>query len=75
MTNYPMTTFYVKNTSDKVQNFKASIMKQSSMGPFEMTLPFAVHLMIASLPDELDFAKKHHQQRGFQNLLFSLPTV
>ena len=42
MTNYPMTTFYVKNTSDKVQNFKASVVKQSSMGPFEMTLPFAV---------------------------------
>lgn len=43
MTNYPMTTFYVKNTSDKVQNFKASIMKQSSItGPFEMNLPFAV---------------------------------
>jgi len=43
MTNYPTTTFYVKNTSDKTQNFKASIMKYSSMmGPFEMTLPFAV---------------------------------
>jgi hypothetical protein len=42
-TNYPTTTFYVKNTSDKVQNFKASIMKQSSItGPFEMTLPFTV---------------------------------
>jgi len=43
MTNYPTTTFYVKNTSDKVQNFTASIMKYSSMtGPFEMTLPIAV---------------------------------
>ena len=42
MTNYPTTTFYVKNTSDKTQNFKVSIMKYSSMGPFEMTLPFAI---------------------------------
>jgi hypothetical protein len=43
MTSYPTTTFYVKNTSDKTQNFKASIMKYSSMmGPFEMTLPFTV---------------------------------
>jgi len=42
MKNYPTTTFYVKNTSDQVQNIRASIMKQSSMGPFEMTLPIAV---------------------------------
>lgn len=42
MGNYPMTTFYVKNTTDKTLNFKASIVKQSSMGPHEMTLPFAV---------------------------------
>ncbi len=42
VTNYPTTTFYVKNTSDKTQNFKASIMKYSSIGQFEMTLPFAV---------------------------------
>lgn len=40
--NYPTTTFYVKNTSDKTINFKASVMKHSSMGPFEITLPFAV---------------------------------
>ncbi len=42
MTNYPLTTFYVKNTTDKTLNFKASVMKRSQMGPFEMTLPFAV---------------------------------
>lgn len=40
--NYPMTTFYVKNTTDKTLNFKASIVKHSSMGPYEMTLPFEV---------------------------------
>ena len=43
MTNYPLTTFYVKNTTDKTLNFKASIIKRSQMGPFEMTLPFAVY--------------------------------
>ncbi len=42
MVNYPVTTFYVKNNSDKVVNFKASVMKYSSMGQFEMTLPFSV---------------------------------
>lgn len=42
MSNYPRTTFYVKNTSDKTINFTASVMKYSSMGRFEMTLPFMV---------------------------------
>lgn len=42
MVNYPTTTFYVKNTTNETLNFKASIIKQSSMGPHEMTLPFAV---------------------------------
>ena len=40
--SYPLTTFYVKNNSNKPINFKASILKQSSMGAFEMTLPFTV---------------------------------
>jgi hypothetical protein len=42
MVGYPVTTFYVKNNSDKTLNFKASVMKYSSMGQFEMTLPFTV---------------------------------
>ena len=41
-TNYPTTTFWVKNTTNKTLNFKASIIKFTSSGPFEMTLPFAV---------------------------------
>lgn len=40
--NYTSTSFYVKNTSDKTVNFKASIVKYSSMGPSIMTLPFTV---------------------------------
>jgi len=53
MTSYPLTTFYVKNNSDKPINFRASITKYSSMtGPFEMTLPFTV------LPKDSVLARK-----------------
>ncbi len=43
-TNYQLTTFYVKNNSNKTVNFKASIVKYSSLGPspYQMTLPFTV---------------------------------
>ena len=57
MVNYPMTTFYVKNITDKTLNFKASVMKHSQMGQFEMTLPFAV------LPHDSVIARKV----GFKN--------
>jgi hypothetical protein len=55
MTNYPTTTFYVKNTSDNTQNFKASIMKYSSMGPYEMTLPFAVPAQDSVVARKVEF--------------------
>lgn len=42
MVNYTPTKFYVKNSTNKTLNFKASIVKYSSMGPVEMTLPFSV---------------------------------
>ncbi|MFT3704513.1 MAG: hypothetical protein QM802_19250 [Agriterribacter sp.] len=42
MTNYPMTTFYVKNNTNKTINFKATIEKLTSMGMRDMTLPFTV---------------------------------
>ena len=57
MTNYPTTTFYVKNTSDKTQNFKASIMKYSSMGQHEMTLPFAVSAQDSVVARQVGFRK------------------
>lgn len=41
-TKYILTTFYVKNTSGKTINFTASVVKQSTMGAFSMTLPFTV---------------------------------
>lgn len=42
VSNYQSTTFYVKNNASKPLNFKASVEKYSSMGPFVMTLPFTV---------------------------------
>ncbi|MGN6435944.1 MAG: hypothetical protein ACTHMM_05395 [Agriterribacter sp.] len=64
MTNYPMTTVYVKNNSNKTLNFKASIVKYSSMGgPFEMTLPFTV------LPHDSVVARRVGLKNG------ALPTV
>ncbi len=42
VSNYQSTTFYVKNNANKPLNFKASVEKYSSMGPFVMTLPFTV---------------------------------
>lgn len=55
--NYPVTSFYVKNTSGKTINFKASILKYSSMGQFEMTLPFAVAPHDSTLARRVGFHK------------------
>ena len=52
MTNYQMTTFYVKNNTNRTVNFKASVDKLSSMGSFIMTLPFTV------LPNDSVIARK-----------------
>lgn len=42
VSNYQSTTFYVKNNANKPINFKASVEKLSSMGPFVVTQPFTV---------------------------------
>jgi hypothetical protein len=55
--NYPTTAFYVKNNSPKTINFKASVMKYSSMGQFEMTLPFAVPPNDSILARKVGFRK------------------
>jgi len=52
MTNYKMTTFYVKNNTSKTVNFKASVDKFTSAGSFIMTLPFTV------LPNDSVLARK-----------------
>ena len=40
--NYTMSTFYVKNTSDKQVNFNATVVKYSQMGPYLLNVPFAI---------------------------------
>jgi hypothetical protein len=52
MTNYQLTTFYVNNNTGKTVHFKASVLKYSSMGQFEMTLPFT------ALPNDTVLARK-----------------
>ena len=51
--NFPTTEFYVKNTSDKVIKFEASVMKQSELsGPQVVSLSFIVN------PNEIVLARK-----------------
>jgi len=40
--SYTMSSFYVKNTSNKPVNFNASVLKYSQMGPFLLNVPFTV---------------------------------
>ena len=60
MTNYKMTTFYVKNNTNKTVNFKASVDKLSSMGSFIMTLPFTI------LPNDSVLARKVQLRKDAQ---------
>lgn len=58
MTSYPLTTFYVKNNTDKTVNFKTSVEKLSSMGAYQMTLPFTV------LPQDSVLARRVNFKNG-----------
>lgn len=69
MVNYPVTSFYVKNTTDKTLNFKASIVKQSSFGPFEMTLPFAVPPKDSILARQVNFHKEAQPDAWFTSFI------
>ena len=40
--SYTMSTFYVKNTSEKQINFNASVVKYSQMGPYLLNVPFTI---------------------------------
>lgn len=40
--NYTMSTFYVKNTSEKSISFDASVMKFSQNGPFDVNQSFTI---------------------------------
>ena len=55
--NYELTSFYVKNKSPKTAHFKASGVKASTMGPFEMTLPFTVNPGDSVLARKVKFLK------------------
>jgi hypothetical protein len=69
-TNYTLTTFYVKNSTDKTVNFKVSVLKYSSMGQFEMTLPFTV------LPKDSVLARKVNFRKNIlPNLWFTQFTI
>jgi hypothetical protein len=57
MVNYPITTFYVKNNTRKTVNFKASVIKLSSMGQFEMTLPFSIPPNDSTIARRVGFRK------------------
>jgi hypothetical protein len=54
--DYVMTEFYVKNTSDKIINFEASVMKSSQiLGPHEVTEFFTVHPNDSVLARKIEF--------------------
>ena len=65
--NYPVTSFYVKNNSDKTVNFRASIVKRSSMGSMEMTLPFTVLPKDSVLARRVGFRKDANPTAWFTN--------
>lgn len=64
---YPTTTFYVKNNSEKPVNFKATILKRNSMGPFEMTNAFTVQPKDSVLARQVGFKKDAEPQKWFTN--------
>lgn len=64
---YPTTTFYVKNDSEKAINFKSTVLKHSSNGPFEMTVPFTVQPKDSVLARQVGFKKDAEPQNWFTN--------
>jgi hypothetical protein len=52
---YPMTEFYVKNTSDKIISFEASVIKPPDY--YEVSLPFTVYPNDSVLARKIGFAK------------------
>ena len=76
MTNYPLTTFYVKNNTNKTVNFKASIIKFSSMGQSEMTLPFTVLPQDSVLARRANFRKDVLPNQWFtQFIIFPVDSI
>lgn len=60
--NYPLTTFYVKNTSDKSINFKASVLKFSQLnGSYVITQSFEVP------PNDSLLVRQAHYKKDAEN--------
>jgi hypothetical protein len=69
--NYPMTTFWVANQTDKTINFKSTVLKHStSTGPYEMTLPFMVRPKDSVLVRYIGFRTGGNPGRVFIDLTF-----
>ncbi len=76
MANYSLTSFYVKNNTNKTINFKASAIKYSSMGPFEMTLPFTVLPNDSVLARRVNLRKDILPNRWFtQFIIFPVDSI
>lgn len=58
---YPTTTFYVKNNSEKTVNFQSTVLKRSTNGPYEITVPFTVR------PKDSILARKAMFKRDAEN--------
>lgn len=56
--NYPVTSFYVKNASEKAIDFQSTVVKQSNIiGQHEMTVPFTVNPRDSILVRQVGFKK------------------
>lgn len=69
-TQYPTTTFWINNNTDKTVNFRASIIKYSSMGPYKMTLPFTIEPNDSVLFRQVGFHKNGNPARVFSEINF-----
>ncbi len=67
--NYPLTTFYVKNNTTQTINFKATVLKISSMGPFDMTVPFTVMPQDSVLARRVNYKKDASPNEWFSQFL------
>lgn len=63
--NYPTTTFYVKNNSEKAISFQSTVLKRSSNGPFEMRVPFTVQPKDSVLARQVGFENGAEPQKWF----------
>ncbi|CAL2093418.1 conserved hypothetical protein [Tenacibaculum sp. 190524A02b] len=64
--NYPITTFYVKNNSEKTINFTSTILKHSTMSPpYELTVPFTVKPKDSILVRQIRYKRNAEPQHWF----------